>query len=408
MATIVKFTYAIPGTIGNAATLAESSAALTASGATFTGGIDYPTATPPVLQAGVENFTVVGDQWQPDKTSALQAASDLVTSEWGWFYCQLDGTLTFKNRNFLPTAITNAVVINVTGEATLTGSEDISQVFNRTQITFTPRSQLTSGVMAQTSSPLLVPGQSGVVRWNGTVSLPGGGSVVVTLPFQDQTTKRPMGGKSIITPLVPTTDWTANEQSDSSGVSYTGNANLTFSLVRNSSNVEVSIKNTALGPLYVTMLKVRGTGYVSYDSQTFEAEDAASEALYGKRSLAISLPMPVSANFPPALGNYLLERYKDPVYRVQTIAFQHRYDVQSTALLGLRIGDVIKLTDAQVGLSNNYYLITAIQYRFKLGGVQNGLNSGSFTFNVIQLDDTPYGVWDSATLGLWDTAHWSL
>lgn len=396
----VTLAAALRGAVGNTYALSDSSAGITVSGATLTGGQDYPLSPVPSIDTGRQTFDIAADQWSGDKTNGLTAIQQVTNSEQGRFWAARDGTLTFKNRDyqFARVAATATLVLNAE-PVEVAGSMVLEDVFNTVRITYTPRSTLASGVVAQSKGVISVPGNSGFERWNSFASLPSG-SNMVKLPFTDPATGQPMGAKSIVTPLVqgPAFDLQVTDNPTAGvGFDYSGLGYLIVSLAINGNDVEVSFANVASGTLYIQKLQVRGIGIVNYNPNTITQEDAASQASYRKRVLAISLPLPSGQNFAQALAGYLLGRYKNPAYRVRSITFGKQEVINGVNLYSLEIGNVITLTDAQLGISNSRYLITGIRYKRSVG------SAGDVTLYVWRLDDVTYGIWDDPVYGLADS-----
>jgi hypothetical protein len=401
----IKFTALLRGAIGNTYPLAKVGANISINGAALSNGADYPTTPAPSYAVGKQTFTVAADSWTPDATNGMTAIQQVVRSERGLFWIEA-GVITYQNRDYIFQRASVAAALTLSSEHNaLDNALSMDDVYNYVEVRYVPSTALTTGIVAQARSPIQVPGQSGTERWNGTITLPGGGSVVAKLPFTDPTTGQPMGASDLITPLVPGVgnDWTANEQSDGTGVDYSTpplSNNLSFSLAINGGNVEVSIKNVALGPLYVTTLRPRGKGWVKYSPTIAMFEDETSQKAYGKRKFQLDLPMESGQLFASALASYTLSRYKDPRLRVRKIKFEKQTVVGGINLFSIQLGNVIVLTDAQTGITSQKYLVT--------GATLTGWGpsqTGDVEFDVRRLDDTDYGLWDT---GKWDTAKWAI
>jgi hypothetical protein len=379
-----------------------STANVTPSGTTLASGADYPTSPAPSIASGKQTFDIAADQWDGEKTSVLTMIQQITVSEQGRFWEALDGTLTFQNRDYILTRATATPALTLNGEGvTFDGSIGSTELYNSVRVKFTPPVELSTGVVAAMKGVKAVPGYSGYDRWGSTIIL--NTANVIKLPFIDPTTGQPMGAKSIITPLVPglANDYTVF--ADPAGVwgDYTnlttpdGKYYVRFSLAINGNNVEIAVANLASGTLYLYRLQVRGTGLVRYNPQTVTVEDSTSQAAYRKRTLPVTLPLPSGETFALALANYLLSRYKTPMYRLRSITFQKQAVINGVNLFGLQIGDVITLSEPQLGIASAKYMITGWRVKRARGSV------GDVTLDIFQLDDTLYGVWDSATLGLW-------
>jgi len=392
---VVTFTAAIRGAVGNYA-LAKSGANLTLSGAAMTGGVDY---TPSSYEAGDETFTIAADKWNSNDTNGVSAIQDVVDSEQGLFWIARDGTVTFKARNYLFKQPTVASSLTVNSEHTdFDAVMDQEQIANRVEVEARPRAQLASAVVAESKAAITVPGQSGTARWNGTVVLSGGGSTTVKLPFTDATTGKPCGATSLVLPLVANTDYMINDLADGSGFDYTTAANCTFSYVVNGANIEITITNNALGPLFITRLQVRGVAVVTYDPQVFAVEDATSQDAYGKRVISVKLPLASTVQYAQALAEYTLGRYKDPAFRINAISFGGQNLIGATKLYSLEIGNILVLTDYQSAVTSQKYMITGIAV-----GNLTPRAPGEITFFIKRLDDVTYWISEDATYGVLGT-----
>jgi hypothetical protein len=375
----------------------------------LSGGLDYPLSPAPSLQTGKNTFQYAADNWD-ENTNAMTALQQVVDSEYGaMLWIARDGTITFKNRLYLfAQAGATSDLTDDNKHITLTGSLTRDEIYNRVEIQYTPLATLASGVIAAAKSTVIAPGLTGLTeRWNPTQVIRNQpGTTVVKLPFVDPSTGQSLTALSVVTPLAPTTDYLANENSDGNGVDYTGSQYIKFSIAVIGSNAEITITNTAIGPLHVTRLQVRGVGLNRYNPSFAIAEEelAAGE---NRRSLAIVLPFASTDGntFPEALSHYLLSKYKDPVYRVKSIQFRELNLINDVNLFSLEIGDVITVTDYMTGVSAAKYLITGINYPQLSPG-----STGDIEFSVHTLGDVSYGEWDSTdpALGDWDTAIWAL
>lgn len=379
------------GAWANTLPLAESASNVTVSGATLAGGSDEPAGLVD-LEAGVLTFDTAGDTWTADRTNALAAIAEAVESEQGYFWAARNGVLTFRNQTYLLRPGPPALLLNSEPNA-LESAVIASEIYNQVVVSFSPRRALANGVIARANGTITVPGQSGMERWNGTVKLPGGGSTTVKLPFVDPSTGRLIGARSLKTPLTPGTHYTVNDRADGTGADYTTYASITFSAVINGADVEVTIRNAALGPLYVTKLEIEGVGIVGYEDQQVVREDAASIADFGTRALTVGLPLGNAQIFAEALADSLLERYREPAYRVGSLTFRQQTAIGAVKLYALEIGDVITLTDAQLGISGQRSMILGVQYQLGAGG------ASQITFSVRALDDKLYWILDDAVYG---------
>lgn len=415
----IKLTATLSGTVGNGIGVSISSAAF--SGGGFSGGSDYPTYPANNFEATDALIPFAGDDWQSDSTNAMTAITDVVKSEGtALFWAQRDGSLEFKNRGFIFRQGADTPTLTLDSEfqdaqATLSDED----VYNSVEVTIKPRRLKAVGVVGKLNSPVQVPGSTGKERWDYNVKVNGGvssfdstpGSKVIKVQFTDPDTGLRCAAQNVVLPLVASTHYTLNEQSDGSGVEYTygdpatGILYVFFSVIVNANNIEVSVVNKALGDLYVRKLEIEGEALVKYEPITALAEDAASQLAYGKRTLAVNLPLGSSQPFAEAFAAYLLARYKEPQFRVKQISFNNITSVGGVKLHALRLGDVISYSDYQHAETGALYMIRGVSWDW------GSPASGRFTtnFDVYKLDEAAYGVFDAAApRGKFDQAVFGL
>ena len=238
------------------------------------------------------------------------------------------------------------------------------------------------------------------------------GVKVIKIQFADPDTGLRCAATNLVLPLLPTTNYEIYETVGdpypgyTNGDPVTGKQYVFFSQAVNATSMEVSVVNKALGPLYVTKLEVTGKALVKYNPYTAVAEDSSSQALYGKRTLTIQLPLSNNQQYAEALAAYQLKRYKDATFRVKRIDFASMVrTIGGVKLHALEIGDVISYTDYQHGVSAQKYLIRGINWNF---GTPAG-NRFKIGFEVFRLDDSVYAVFDAgAPRGKFDQAKFGL
>jgi hypothetical protein len=357
------------GAWANGIVVSTTSAALTASN--LTGGANVSALS---AEQGIETFPLAGDQWKAGSTNALTAIEQVVQSERGMFWQAKDGTLIFKNRDYWNARTIATPVLTLNSEHNeSSASYGMADIFNRVVVNYTPRSELAFGVVARARQTIRAAGRWGTGnrppelplggRFNSTEGLPPNGTTLAKIPFVDIDRGRIVGAKDLKLPPEPNVDFTAAEREDGYGAdTYTTFAGLKFGVARTGSDIEVSIENQALGTLFIIDFQLRGTGIVAYDPVQFVREDETSIHTYGVRTLSIDLPLGGSQRYAEALAEYLLGRYKQPSYRVYTVAFIDQQQVDNVMLVALEIGDVISISDYQAGLSDRKHLVTGLEY----------------------------------------------
>lgn len=387
---VVTVKAAARGAWGNSIGLSKSGANITVSAAALAGGTDAPAGKLNV-EAGKRTFAVAADTWTED-TSAYRALRDVVYSEWGLCWVE-GGTLYFRDADFyFEKTFANASTAPApTGAMTQgVGEMSIDDVHNVVSVSYTPRVTLTQGVVAKSSGVIKVPGASGQDRWDGLTTYPGAGNAIVRLPFVDRDTGRMVGAKDVITPIA-STDYTVNDREDGSGYDYTSGGRIVVSVAVLSDAVEVSFRNTAQGPLYVRGFEVRGKGIVAYNPVDVRREDATSMTSYGRRDLAIDLPLLSNGVAAESLADYLLYEYKTPRFRAKSINWQG--GAENTQFYP-GLGEIFNLEEGQWYESTPHRML-----RLGQTGSVSKRGGSSVTFNVAQIDSAIYFQIDSSLIG---------
>ncbi|MCC7207693.1 MAG: LamG domain-containing protein [Anaerolineae bacterium] len=395
----VRLTARIPGAAGNAIPLQSSGPAIQISGAALSGGLDAPRDPAPDLDAGTQTFDLAGERWAEDRSAALDALRDVTAGERGLCWAGRDGALRWRNAHYLMRRAAATPALEADGEARAYAGQAEAVLASAAHVTYTPRVTLAEGVVARSTGVLLIPGQSGARRFDPAAPLvhPGGGERTFTLAYVDPATGQPAGARDLVLPLQPGEDWAANEQPDGSGPDYTGSPSLSFEVEAGAAGVRITVRNTALGPLFLTRLQVRGKLITAYDPARFSAEDAGARALFGARAAHIDLPLPVSAQFAEAVAQHLLSRRKTPINALTRLETA-RPALGGVNVLGLEIGDVIGWREAQTGVAAALYLVAGLEYRIGPGGLEGAI------LHVRRLDDQRYAIYDDAQHGRYDTA----
>lgn len=389
------------GAWGNSIALAESGANLAVSGATLSGGVDGPVGLMS-YETGTQTIEIAGDDWTPENTNALNAMSDVVNSEWGFLWAAGDGTLTFKNRDWIFKQQATAAVLALDNEPdAIDGGVDIGEVYNQVVLTYQPRAILDVGVVARLNTGIQVDGKRQYRRRNPSDPVRAV-STVVKIPYIDPDTGQTIGAKDLVHP-VPGTDYRVTRGKLGLTVDKSSEGFITCTLARNATDVEVTFQNTNQLTHWVWDFQVRGAGMVKYDRENIIAEDADSIAAYGRRTLPrISIPYPSTRAFAESVAAYMLSRHKDALFRIPTIAFKGQTKVGSVALYSIDIGDLVTVTEHQAALDTVRFMVIGMRWRLDLGG------RSDLQWFVRRMDDVIYGIYDDATYGLYNSARYTI
>jgi hypothetical protein len=381
-----------------------SSDAITLSGATLENGTDGPDDTD--YATGIQVFDIAADAWSEEKTNALRAYMQVIESEFGYGWAARDSTITAKDRNWefeLPSNTPTMVIDNAHENQT---SELGSQIYNQSTVSYEPRGTVANQVVARANNVISVPGSTEGVRWNRLVKLHESGELdtlpagVVTfrLPYvQENTGGRVVGATSVIMPKRGE-DYQLNDQPDGSGFDYstTFPPRIIISAVITGSGIECTFSNSALGTIYIIGLEIRGTAVIAYDRQQVNRESTDSISAYGKRSKQYHLPLASGEIFATSLANHLINRHKDPAFRVQSINIHDALtQVGGVDPLSIEIGDTVQVDEGQTTIDDDINIVRGIRFEIGSGG-----NAISLNWKTKAALDKTYWILGDATYGI--------
>lgn len=291
------------------------------------------------IDAGVDTIPY----WFTEDESAAAAINDLVDSEVGRAEIDADGKFIFRSRwvSFgaaADVALTDAMVSEV---AVPTPWDDVK---NLVRLTVNPRSLTSAHTI-----------------WNASdvPSVAAGGSLTVWAEFSDAAGGR-APASNIVTP-VATTDYLANSAADGSGTNLT--ANISIAITKFSSTAKLVVTNSAAVTAYLTLLQLRGAIVQLLTTHAITAEDATSEADWGKRELTRELRWQQSTDHATDLALYLLSRLKDPNAN-PNVYFETRDEA-----LEYDLGDKVSWNSSVLGFDLKFR-ITEIEHKWLADGGQ--------------------------------------
>lgn len=389
------------GYVGNGHIVSVNSLAMYLESIILSGGDDYPQGQIS-LQASARQFPYAGDAWDAGRTNALTALQQIVESERGRFFVQRNGTLTFENgdapfKDRLKTPVLTLTAGDPLPTIHSDGSSGLDETFNSVRVQFTPHTVSDPGVVARSNATVKVPG-----RWGEQSSDPNDdreivapfGQTIVSLPYVDPDTGQRIGAMDLILPLVPGLDWEAFETRDGSYGDYTYRSPqvIFFSVAQKAAGVDITIKNTALGTLYVRKLQVRGVKLLRYDPQVVVKEDAASINAYGRHVRRLSLPLETDPDFATAVAEYELRRTATPLYRVRRLRFRNLERVAGVNVFAINLGDVLRVYEYQTLDPAAVPLVRVCGVRYAIG------LHGEFdtTLDVEPVDQSNTGLYEDA------------
>lgn len=218
---------------------------------------------------------------------------------------------------------------------------------------------------------------------------PGSERVVWAL-FRDEAGER-CGAVEVVEP-VANTDYKVWDNPNGTGFDYTEDPAFSIAFVTEATRMKITLGNVAIGPLYVTALKVRGKPLRTYDPVVVEKEDAPSQAAYEMRARTYDLTMQDDPNFARDLADYMVDRYASPVLEGDLLRFRDHDVVGEVNLYGIELMDKITISDPQTGINGADHWVRGVEY--DLGPVHYEV-----TFHLERADDLTYWVLADATLG---------
>lgn len=368
-----------PGAWGNALTIRyeQQLVSPTVYSGTLSGGSDAPSGAID-CETGSLSFDFAADLWGGGDVNGLSALTDLALSEYGYIFQGRDGTIYFKNRYWIQELELETAIEIDNEQSLMNGELTILDLYNQVKVTYIPKTTLTAGVVARAQSAIDVPGQSGFERWNGTVVNPEGGTVTLKIPYVDPSTGQVVGATFVKTPE-PSTDYTVIDEDE---FDYTSSGRIGVSAVINAGDIELTFSNDALGPLIVNDLQVRGQAVIGYDPIQIIREDPTSIATYGKRSFPYDLPLASNQAFAETLADYLLQTQKSPQFRIRNVIIENPVELRDgNNPFSIGIGDVLELSDYQLAVTSERYVVLGITYTI------DNRKVSSVTFEVKPLED---------------------
>lgn len=330
--------------------------------------------TPPATnyQDGINAFPISADRWsldgqvgyrfhsnrnQPteDQIMASSKITDVCASDWGRFFVDGQGRPAFVNRHdqLLDTTPRLTLVNQMHGMGYQRNVEDI---VNTVDVIYSPR------VVGEVAEVL------GTLSQGTSVKLEAGATEEFTIRFRDPSNPALDIAAYEIASLLAGVDYAATDDEQGEGLDKTANmaTNLSFT---GATEVRIEVTNTDTADIYIQKLQVRGRAVRTRREEKAHAEDSSSIADYDTRRIPGGLSAPLMSNHSQAqlLADHLVERYKDPVERVEGLRiYGNRNTTFLSAVRDMELLDPIRVTEDHLGLSNFdglvYQLVHNIRY----------------------------------------------
>ena len=175
-----------------------------------------------------------------------------------------------------------------------------------------------------------------------------GESVTLWAPYADEHAQA-CAADDVVTPVVATTDYTANLFADGTGDDLTSSLSVTTTSY--SSRAKLLCSNAGAIGLYITHLQVRGKAITQTAAQV-RAEDATSQATYGRRWLSIDVPWQQSVASARDLATALVAQFAAPLPPA-TVRMEHVLP----DLLGFELVDRVRLVVDSYGIDQTMHVV---------------------------------------------------
>ncbi len=215
---------------------------------------------------------------------------------------------------------------------------------------------------------------------------PGQTRIVMGL-FRDANGER-VGAVGVVAP-VATTDYLVNDDPGGTGFNYTSSPSFSLSTTIEATRAIFTLVNSATGPLYVTLLKIRGKPIRVWDSITVEESDSTSQAAYEVRAVSLDLPMQADEVLAQSYAEYLMTRFKDPFLAADGAVIREE-SLGGVDVFSLGLMNKILVNEPESGAENLQHWIRGVEYDL---AAQNF----SVTLHLERADDRQY--WQLGRLG---------
>jgi len=291
--------------------------------------------------------------WYGHDVKARFAQTELDDNEQGFSYVDGAGYFNFEDRHHRSTSThqTSQATFDNT-MSNMSYSLNPRNVYNIVKVTVTPWIIQTIQELWRLQDEPLIPAGETYTYW-GDASYSG------TSVFVDSWT----------TPA-STTDYQAWTGSGGTGTDKT--ADISIVTTKFAKTIKLAVTNGASVPVYLYLLKARGTYYDDQTKVTLKAEDSTSQTAYQKRTFELDGKYMTDSDKARDYVTYAIGKYKDPRAELSMNAMNQ----DSTILidiLGLEISDRITVVNTELGLNDDYF-IDYMEHDISLGGKLHTVN----------------------------------
>jgi len=289
-------------------------------------------ATTRTLDAGQDTVPY----WYGHDVKARFAQEEIDDSEQGFSYVDGSGYFNFEDRHHRATATHQTSQATFTNTmANITYSMNPRNVYNIIKVTVTPWSLQSEAELWRLQEEPVIPAGETYTYW-------GDASVSGESVFVD----------AWVTP-VATTDYTAWTATGGTGTDKT--ADITITTTKFAKTIKLAVANGASVPVYLYLLKARGTYYDDQTKVTRKSEDSTSQTAYQKRTLELDGKYMTDADKAQDYVTYAIGKYKDPRAELSMSSMNQDSTILAK-ILALEISDRITVVNTTLGLNDDYFI----------------------------------------------------
>ncbi len=286
--------------------------------------------------------------WYGQDVKARFAQEEIDNNEQGFSYVDGSGYFNFEDRHHKSTAThqTSQATFDNT-MSNMTYSLNPRNVYNVVKVTVTPWEAQTIQELWRLEDEPLIPAGETYTYW-GDASYSG------ISVFVDSWT----------TPEI-TTDYQAWTGSGGTGTDKT--ADISIVTTKLAKTIKLAVTNGASVPVYLYLLKARGTYYDDQTKVTLKAEDSTSQTVYQKRTYELDGKYMTNSDKARDYTTYVIGKYKDPRAELSMLVM-NQDATMLTQILSREISDRITVVNTKLGLNDDYF-IDYIEHDILLSGL---------------------------------------
>ncbi len=188
------------------------------------------------------------------------------------------------------------------------------------------------------------------------IKISSGETKTITVRYQNNATKESCNAiTSLMIQPVATTDYLMNTKKDGTGTDIT--SDLTVTVEYHTASADVTMTNASGYKGKVTKLKLRGYGIYQDSNVKITAEDAGSISDYGTLELNIEQQYQRDTEMGGFLAEKIVGVESGPRTKLDKVRMiTNTSDTHMAAFLSIDIGDMVKITESNLGLADYFYV----------------------------------------------------